>query len=226
MKKHLIVILFSIISCLIIFAVAVKIILTVWDSGVFLYDHSAKICLEYVSWNGKEYSNIGGVYTEGRTLARGKDGWKIKMVEEDPSHTFIVARGFLDQALLVSDDYDVPASGTLTAVSWNGVYITDSLFLDAVSKIDAEKMTSFTYQTDGIYIIKENQYMNELYFAYENCPVATNYKGYMGKVNGEWVITTYISEDTRNYNGSPKSYPVSCYRIPSEYWDILSEYLS
>ena len=70
----------------------------------------------------------------------------------------------------------------------------------------------------------ENQFMEELYYAYENCPVATNFMGYMGKVNGEWVITTEISQDTRNEDGSAKLYPVSCYRIPSQYWDVLSEY--
>ena len=48
----------------------------------------------------------------------------------------------------------------------------------------------------------------------------------MGKVNGEWVITTYISQDTRNEYGSPTPYSVSCYTIPSEYWDIISIYFS
>lgn len=199
-------------------------IVILWHTGLFLYDPSAEIYLEYVSWNGREYSNISGSYTEGKRIVKGKKAWEINAVEEDPSHTFIVARTFLDQRLLVADDYNVPTEGKLTTVSWNDVYITDPLFLEAITKIEAEKTTSFTYETNGIYVLRENQHMRSLYFAYDNCPVTTNFIGYMGKVNGEWVITTYISEDTRNKDGSPKWYPVSCYRIPDTYWDILSEY--
>ena len=66
--------------------------------------------------------------------------------------------------------------------------------------------------------------MRELWFAYEGCPVATNYMGYMGKVNGEWVITTEIFQTTESDDPSPPQYSVSCYKIPSEYWDILSKY--
>ena len=91
--------------------------------------------------------------------------------------------------------------------------------MDALAKIEAEKTTSFTYETDGIFALTDNQHMRRLYFAYDNCPIATNYKGYMGKVNGAWVITTYISHDTRNEDGSPKPYSVGCYVIPEEYWD-------
>lgn len=197
-----------------------------WENGAFILIRTADANLQHTTWNGKEYSPIGGEYTEGRTIAKGEDIWKINAVEEDPTHTFIVVRSFLDQNLMVADEYIVPTEGKLTLVSWNGVYISDPLFLDALSKIEAEKTTSFTYQTDAIFQLKEDQYMRKLYFAYENCPVATNFKGYMGKVNGEWVITTEISQDTRNEDGSAKLYPVSCYRIPSQYWDVLSEYFS
>ena len=74
---------------------------------------------------------------------------------------------------MVADDYTVPANGELTTISWNGTYITDTEFLTAVSNIDAQKATSFTYQTYGIYELNDNQHMRELYFAYENCPVTT-----------------------------------------------------
>ena len=223
MKKHFKIIL----TCLLFFIIAILIVFKLWESGAFIFDRSANVSLDYVSWNGKEYSSISGEYTEGRTIAKGKNGdWVINVVEEDPTHTFIVARSFLDQALLVLDDYTVPTTGKLTTVSWNGTYITDASFLDAMTKIEAEKNTTFTYETDGIYQLTDTQHMRELYFAYENCPVTTNFQGYMGKVNGKWVITTHISQDTRNENGSPKMYPVSCYVIPEEYWDILSKYFS
>ncbi len=223
MKKHKI-----ILYCLPIVLLAAVITFMLWDTGIIFFDRADMVCLEYVNWNGKEYSLIGGEYTEGKTIARDKNDWhwKINMVEEDPSHTFIVARGFLDQTLLVSDDYIVPKEGELTTVSWHGTYITDASFLDAMTKIEAEKTTTFTYETDGIYQLKDNQHMRRLYFAYENCPVTTNFKGYMGKVNDKWVITTYISNDTRNEDGSSKMYSVSCYEIGEEYWDVLSKYFS
>lgn len=216
-----------ILGCLLISVVMGMIVFKLWESGAFVFDRSADISSDHVVWNEKEYSSISGDYTEGRTIAKDKNGkWAINMVKGDPSHTFIVIRSFLDQYLMVSDDYAVPTTGKLTTVSWNGTYITDSSFLNAIAKIEAERTSSFTYETDGIFQLTENQHMRSLYFAYENCPVTTNFKGYMGKVNGVWVITTYISQDTRNEDGSPKPYSVSCYVIPEEYWDVLSRYFS
>jgi hypothetical protein len=211
----------------VLFALCVLLPLVGCSDGIFVSDRSAKVSANYAHWNGKEYSPISGEYAEGKTIAKAKDGnWEINAVEQDPTHTFIVARSFLDQYLMVSNDYVVPTSGKLTAVSWNKTYITDPLFLEAVAKIEAGKTNSFTYETEGIFQLTDNQHMRAIYFAYENCPVATNYKGYMGKVNGEWVITTEISQDTHNEDGSPKPYSFSCYKIPNEYWDVLSEHFS
>ncbi len=212
--------------CILFLAVIVQVVFKLWEGGVFIFDHSANISSNYVLWNGREYSSISGEYSEGRTIAKGGEDWVINSVKEDPTHTFIVARSFLDHYLMVADDYIVPTTGELTTVSWNGNYITDTAFLSAVSKIDAQKTTSFTYQTDGIYALNDNQHMRELYFAYENCPVATIFKGYMGKVNGEWVITTFISQDAQNDDGSPKTHSVGCYIIPNEYWGILYGFFS
>ena len=223
MKKHYKIML----GCILVSVVVGSIAFKLWDAGAFIFDRSAYVSSNHMTWNGIEYSRISGDYTEGKTIAKGKNcDWVVNMVEEDPSHTFIVARSFLDQYLLVSDDYIVPTTGKLTTVSWNGTYITNEFFLDAIANIEAEKTTTFTYETDGIYQLTDTQHMRCLYFAYESCPVATNFKGYMGKVNGEWVITTYISPDTRNDDGSPKPYAVSCYKIPSEYWDVISKYFS
>ncbi len=206
--------------------IASFVVFKLWESGAFLA-RTADVNSNRVIWNEKEYSPVSGDYTEGRTIAKGKEfDWVINAAKEDPSHTFIVVRSFLDQYLMVADDYTIPTSGTLTAVSWNGNYITDASFLEAMSKIATEKSTSFTYETEAIFSLTEDQHMRSLYFAYEDCPIATNFKGYMGKVNGEWVITTFISQDTRNEDGSPKPHEISCYRIPEEYWGILEKYFS
>ena len=223
MKKNL-----KIILCgLLVFALLGVVSFKLWEAGAFIVRRSAEVSSSHVKWKGKEYSPVSGSYSEGRTIAKAKNGnWTVKAVEEDPSHTFIVARSFLDQYLMVSNDYTIPTSGELTTISWHNTYISDPLFLDAVSKIEAEKTVSFTYQTDGLFHLTENQHMRELWFAYAGCPVATNYMGYMGKVNGEWVITTEIFQTTESDDPSPPQYSVSCYKIPSEYWDILSKYFN
>lgn len=201
--------------------------LSLWYCGVFVTDRSAKFGVGGLTWNGKSYSPASGDYTEGRTIAKTEDGsWDINEVKEDPSYTFVVVRSFLDQRLFVADDYDIPTSGEVTKASWNGKTITDPEFLSAVSEIEAEKTASFSYETEGIFMLTDTQKMRALYFAYEDCPVATQYKGYLGKVGGKWAITTDISSDQRNDDGSPKPYTVSCYSIPDQYASILEQYFS
>ena len=200
------------------------IVFRLWQGGAFL-SRDAEVSSDRVIRNGISYSPAYGDYTEGRIIAKGVDAdWTVNAVEEDPTHTFIVARSFLDQYLMVSDDYTIPTSGAVTVVSWNGNYISDPQFLDVICKIDAEKTTSFTYDTDGIEQFTEQQQMRRLYFAYEGCPVATDFRGYLGKINGAWVMTADISREQRNEDGSPKPYSVGCYTIPDQYGEILSEY--
>ena len=209
------------------FIIIIGILSLLWYSGVFITDRSAKVGFEGMVWNGKNYSTISGEYTEGRTIAKSEDGsWDINEIKEDPSHKFVVARSFLDQYLYVSDDYTIPKSGKITKVCWNGKYIQNKDFLKAMAEIDAAKTATFDYETEGIFMLTENQHMRRLYFAYDECPIATEYKGYMGKVNGKWVITTYISSDQNNPDGSPKPYSVTCYSIPDKFFNILEKHFS
>lgn len=215
----------TIICLCLFFVIPLGILVLLWNSGVFVFDHTAKVGFEGMVWNNKNYSTISGEYTEGRTIAKSDDGgWKINEVKEDPSHTFIVARSFFDQYLYVSDDYTVPTSGKVTKVCWNGEYIENKEFIQALTKIDSAKTTSFDYETEAIFILNDNQRMKQLYFAYENCPVATVSKGWLGKINGKWVITTYISSDQNNKDGSPRPYMVGCFSIPDKYSQILEKY--
>lgn len=194
-----------------------------WHNGAI--DHTAEVGVEGMVWGEKTYAAIGGEYTEGKTIAKSKDGsWKINEVKEDPSHTFVVARSFLDQCLYVSDAYTIPTSGRVTTACFNGECITDDKFLEAVSQIDSMKMTSFEHETEGIFMLTDTQQMKSLYFAYEDCPVATVNKGWLGKINGAWVITTYISSAQNHEDDSPRSYTVGCYTIPDTYSEILEGY--
>lgn len=56
-----------------------------------------------------------------------------------------------------------------------------------------------------------------LYAGYSGCPIATEYIGYMGTVDGIWYLTVGqpVGEGT-----------VTCHAIPEMYTDILSRYLS
>ena len=208
---------FSIICLCVFFVIAIGSFVLLWNSGVFVFDRSAIVHMEGMTWKGQDYSIVSGEYTEGRTIAKSKDGWKINEVKEDPSRTFVVARSFLDQYLYVSDDYTVPTSGKITKVCWNGEYIENEEFLQALTQIDSARTTSFDYETEAIFELNDSQRMKQLYFAYENCPVATVNKGWLGKINGEWVITTYISSNQ-------KPYTVGCYSIPDKYSQILEKY--
>lgn len=215
----------TLISLCIIFVVIAPILLILWKCNVFVFDRSVIVGVEGMIWKGQSYSVVYGGYTEGRTIAKSEDGgWKLKEVKEDPSHTFVVVRSFLDQWLYVSDDYTIPKSGKITKVCWNYKYIEDKELIDALTEIDAAKTTSFDYETEAIFYHTDNQRMKQIYFAYEGCPVATVNKGYLGKIGDEWVITTYISSDQRNEDGSPKPYMVGCYSIPDKYSQILEKY--
>ncbi len=196
-----------------------------WRSGVLVFDHSAKFGLESLVWNDRIYKSASGEYTEGRTIAKTEDRkWDINEVKEDPSHKFVVVRSFLDEYLYVAEDYVIPTSGRITTVSWAGTYISDEVFLKTISEIEAEKTTSFDYETEAIFALNENQRMKRIYLAFEGCPITTEYRGYLGKINGKWVMTTYISEDQRNEDGSPKKHSVGCYLIPEKYHDVLQVY--
>lgn len=211
--------------CLCLFFVtAIGIFVLLWNSGVFVLDSSATVHMEEMTWKGQDYSPVGGEYTEGRTIAKSKDGWKINEVKEDPSHTFVVARSFLDQYLYVSDEYTIPTSGKITKACWNGEYIENEEFIQALTQIDRVKTTSFDYETEAVFVLNDSQRMKQVYFAYENCPVATVNKGWLGKINGKWVITTYISSNQNNEDGSSTPYTVGCYSIPDDYSQILEKY--
>lgn len=206
-----------IIICLCVF---LGIFVLLWGSGFIVFDNSAIVYAESLIWNEKNYVATGGEYTEGRTIAKSKDGWSINEVEEDPSHTFVVVRSFIDQYLYVADDYTIPTSGEITKICWANEYIEDKEFLKALSEIDATKTASFDYETEAIFKLTDTQRMKPIYFAYENCPIATEYKGYLGKINGKWAVTAE-GKDEESY---PNPNAVSCYAIPDEYSEILEKY--
>lgn len=208
-----------------IFVAIVLFIALLINEGVIVFDHSGERMGGGVYWNNVRYIQCGGEYTEGKTIARTKDGFMINRVEEDTTHTFIVLRDFLDQFLLVREDYEIPTTGKTTKVSWNGKLITNDAFITALSEIIENSTTDFEYETEGIFRLTDNQKMRMLYVGYGDCPITTSSMGYMGKVNDTWYITTEIG-DSYSDDGYLKSCKVSCYTIPDKYIEILEKYFS
>ena len=130
-------------------------------------------------------------------------------------------RSFLDQYVYVATDYTIPTDGEITKVFWCNAYIDDQKLMDAITAIDKMKTTSFEYKTESIYYLDDNQRMKELTVAYGDCPVATVKKGWLGKINGQWVVTTYISPAQSSEDSPPLYYTVGCYVIPEAYWPAL-----
>ena len=215
----------SLIAALCMLILLGALLLCLVASGVIVFDHSAQRRGEGVFWQDVLYVPCSGMYNEGKTIAKTDDGWSINEVEEDDTHTFVVLRSFLDDCLLVSEDYHIPTEGALTKAIWGGKAIHDEQFLSALSEILSNAVSDFSYETEGIFQSAQGQQMRYLSVAFEDCPVATQNLGYMGTINGTWYITTEISEDQYNEDGSPKAYTVWCYTIPSEYFAILEQYL-
>lgn len=212
-------------AVLIVFAITVAVLLLLFANGIIVFDHSAQCRGEGVYWKGSLYVPCSGEYSEGKTIAKTEDGWHINEVKEDPSHTFIVLRSFLDQSLLVKEDYQIPTEGSVTSVVWGKQKITDKEFLKTISELISQATSDYSYKTEGIFQSTEGQQMRYLYVAFDNCPVATQNLGYMGTIGGVWYITTEISSDQYNEDGSSKAYTVWCYTIPNEYIPTLEKYL-
>jgi hypothetical protein len=186
-------------------------------NGIIVFDHSAERGFENsVKWKGVTYMPVSGKYKEGKTIAKTKDGFQINEVEGDDSHTFLVIRSFLDQWLVVREDYVIPISGEITKASWGLHFIEDEEFLTAVEEIVEKATADFVYDNseNDIYQYKGDNVMRELLVAYEGCPVPTNYVAYMGLSDGRWCITI----------GDYRKEKIDCYYIPDEYIPILEKY--
>ncbi len=196
-------------------------VLYAWHFGWLVTDRSADVRGAYIQWNGRRYVLCSvTAYDEGRVIARSQDGhYRIRELKEDPSHTFIVSRLGLgtDDGCYVAEDYAIPTEGTVTTVSWDDTYIDDPAFIAAVDDILAAKEPSFVHETDGIYRLSDGQHMRKLDVGYEDCPIAAQPKGYMGQIDGQWVITVLDIVGSNNL--------LEMYLIPSEYIPIIEPYL-
>ncbi len=196
--------------------------------GIIVFDRTAKVGIEGTLWNGKHFISLSaGCYETGRRISKeepGRNGFDIYEVKGDPSHSFIVAKGsWTDARLYADENYQIPDSGKITKVCWNKSCIEDADFLKAINEIEAIMTTSFEYEVTALWSLGD---IETVFFAYEQCPIATEYKGYMGKLDGKWVITTHVPSPSERVDekGKEKPYKVGFFSIPDEYADVLSEH--
>ncbi len=195
-------------------------------NGILVFDYSAVLNSEELYWNGNAYISCSGIYSEGKTIAKTADGqWAINEIDEDPSHTFVVVRSFLDDSLYVRKDYQVPQSGDANSVYLDGIKVDDDSFLDAVSQIYSSGERTVEYATNDIHSKTDTQDMRSIYICFNNCPVAV-FMGYIGKIDGEWVIITDLSDLMENDDGSGTPYRIDCQKINKNHIQILKNHFN
>lgn len=202
------------------FVVVVAIFAVMVAKGFIVFDHSAERGFENsIIWKDVRYEPVPGRYKEGKTIAKVKDsGLSINEVEGDDSHTFVVVRSFIDQWLVVREDYNIPKSGKITKAYWAHQLIEDEEFFSVVAKLMQHSKPDFMYDNsaDDIYQYKGDDVMRQLVVAYEDCPVPTNYLGYIGTMGGKWCMTV----------GDYRKDKIDCYYIPDEYIPVFEKYWS
>lgn len=184
-----------------------------------------------VEWRGKTYIPASGPHTLDKIIGASEDyGWTIHSVKQDPSKTFIVAASLRDSYFFVDSEYQIPTGGSITKASWgaaySGSYTNDEKILTALRELKEKIKTDFvkneTYEE--YYKISSDHKIKELWVGYEDCPIATEKLGYMGKLDGRWVITTYVNVTGTDEKGYPLGYETGCYLIPDEYIDTIIEF--
>lgn len=201
----------------VVLVVAALIVGALWHFGAFITDCSAVVGLESLEWQGRAYSPRYGKYDLGRRIAKTTNGLDVYEIKGDPEHNFLLVSSFVDNTLYICDDYKIPTSGTVTRINWNYKDITDKVLLQSVGEIIADRCVQGSYKSPygGLFIENEAQNLETLYVAYDNCPVATVNIGFMGKLNGKWIITVEVSPDRPE---------CKYYNIPDQYVGILERY--
>ncbi|WP_297597260.1 hypothetical protein [uncultured Cetobacterium sp.] len=192
-----------------------------------------KSCLNYeknppeffgdtIHWKGSSYIISQGGHKEGERIAKG-DGFSL-FSAGDPTETFIVYRSFLDNALYVKEDFNIPTEGKITKVSWAYEIFTDKDLCDTILKIleESKNLEINRYESeDLIFRLKPGLVMRTLYVAYEDTYIPTKYKGEIGVINGKWSITT-SAEEKIGENGI--LYKYSYILVPENYVNVLEDY--
>lgn len=210
MKKKFVIRLFAAIGICMVSMIAYRYI---------TFDRSAVINFEGgFIWNDIQYVPvIAETGNTGRCIAETTDGHKIREFKDDPTHTFLEIRSFLDNNKVVRADYTIPTEGNITCAYISGNRVSDGEVLELLSLLKSyEYQKSFYIRTDNIYYIA-----NDIYVGYNGCPVGTQWLGCIGDINGKLVFIP-ASENTLK-PGVEQIF--ECDVIPSQYEKMLTEYI-
>lgn len=174
------------------------------------FEPPAKQRGDTVYWKNNRYVLSKGSYKEEKKIARGEN-FSLYSVG-DLNNIFVGYRSFLDNSLYVREDFKVPVEGEITKLSWKGEFFTNKTLCNTIQKIleNTKNLKEKKYESnEPLFVLRPGVYMGDLWVAYENTYITTEYRGYIGILNGNWVITI----DNGNY-----------VIIPEEYTDILEQH--
>lgn len=146
--------------------------------------------IELVKVEGVNYVYENYTITkEGRRIGL-IDDWSIIEIPEDPSHTFLGVRSFLDQYYLVREDYKIPEEGSVSCAYIGTLRkrTTQEDFLHALTEI---LQTDYENGKEILLSSKKEEQGNfeHVCVGYEDCPVGTDDSIYLiGKIDSVWVI--------------------------------------
>ncbi|MBE6560379.1 MAG: hypothetical protein E7662_04580 [Ruminococcaceae bacterium] len=179
-----------------------------WTTARF---EGTKLIIGGVTYIHKEFD-----YTEtDRTIAY-VDGWTVSTIKEDPSRTFLRVRSFLDGYGYMREDYEIPTEGEITVIYLDDRHrYTSRRMCGMIADLQANPpQETFTIRTDAIY-----RYTKSVSVGYEDCPIATDFVGYLGQINGEWV---FIFPTEIRYDNGYVERDFVCHIIPEKYDSVLS----
>ena len=180
-----------------------------WTTARF---DGTKLIIGGVTYIHKEFD-----YTEtDRTIAY-VDGWTVSTIKEDPSRTFLRVRSFTDGYGYMREDYEIPTEGEVTVLYLNDRFrYTNRTLCDMIEALRTDPPAeTFTVRTDAIY-----RYAKDVSVGYEGCPIATEFVGYLGDINGKWVFI-FPTELTYE-NGGYAEEDFVCHVIPEKYHASLA----
>lgn len=184
-----------------------------------VFDCSAQINTDWgFVWKDVQYIPV--TIEAGKTtkcIAKTTDGQKIKEYEDDPSHTFLELRSFLDNNSVVREDYIIPTEGTISCVYISDTRLTDSALYPKIKEIlECDFESSFFIKSKMIYSLGKR-----ITIGYNDCPVGTQFEGVIGNINGKWVFI--YPDDIGHIKTTYPETKYECHIIPERFEDVFDD---
>lgn len=180
-----------------------------------------------ITWKEKIYKlcdesfNYDVKYPRGKAVTQCSEcGDVLYEVNGDINHDFLVNTSFNERPdLYVSEDYVIPTEGKLTAVYVNGRKITNEKLLDAIEEMYSDDSDFFLYDVKENFYHDDSIFAKKINLAYEGCPVGSDYKGYIGIVDGKWCYF----HDYPGFRVNQKE-TIPCFEINEKLIPVIKKY--